>query len=128
MHLGKITYTYQFYKLKSSNSNMVSVILRKMASNKSNVIPKLKLWSARERHTFRPLIVGFHRCCEHWGALLTPLGEFPRNLMGGWGGGGLSQNMGGASGELKMLSKKYLWGSSFDKKVASYKPVSLQIY
>ena len=43
-------------------------------------------------------------------------------------GGGLSQNMGGASGELKMLSKKYLWGSSFDKKVAGYKPVSLQIY
>ena len=44
------------------------------------------------------------------------------------GRGGLSQNMGGASGELKMLSKRYLWGSSFDKKVAGYKPVSLQIY
>ena len=50
------------------------------------------------------------------------MGGAPQNLMGG----GLSQNMGGAWGELKMLSKIPV--KEFDGKVASYKPASLQIY
>ena len=40
--------------------------------------------------------------------------------------GGLRQNMGGAWGELKMLSKIPV--KEFDSKVAGYKPASLQIY
>ena len=47
-----------------------------------------------------------------------------QNLMGG---GGLSQYMGRARGALNAV-KKYLWRSSFDSKVAGYKPASLQIY
>ena len=46
---------------------------------------------------------------------------------GGRGGGGLSQYMGRARGALNAV-KKYLWRSSFDSKVAGYKPASLQIY
>ena len=35
---------------------------------------------------------------------------------------------GGEHWGIKMLSKKYLWRSSFDSKIAGYKPASLQIY
>ena len=51
-----------------------------------------------------------------------------------WGGSskfdgeGLSQYMGGAWGEDENSVEKYLWWSSFDSKVAGYKPASLQIY
>ena len=56
-----------------------------------------------------------HRCWENRGETL-------QNLMGG-GGGGLCQNMGRALEAVK----KYLWRSSFDSKLAGYKPASLQI-
>ena len=44
-----------------------------------------------------------------------------------WGGGGLSQYMGEDGGSLNLNAvEKYLW-SSFDSKVAGYKPASLQV-
>ena len=55
------------------------------------------------------------------------------NMVRGGGGvlkiyrGSSSQNMGGTWGSLKCC-QKYLSRSSFDSKVASYKPASLQIY
>ena len=52
------------------------------------------------------------------------------NMAGGsskFDGGCLSQYMGGSMGGLKCC-QKYLWRSSFDSKVAGYKPASLQIY
>ena len=58
---------------------------------------------------------------------------FPQVLRTWWGsskfdGEGLSQYMGGAWGEDENSFEKYLWWSSFDSKVAGYKPASLQIY
>ena len=43
-------------------------------------------------------------------------------------GKGLSQYMGGAWREDEDSVEKYLWWSSFDSKVAGYKPASLKIY
>ena len=51
-------------------------------------------------------------------------GEILQNLMGG---GGLKSIHGGSMGGLKCC-RKILWRSSFDSKVASYKPGSLQVY
>ena len=42
-------------------------------------------------------------------------------------GGDLSQYMKENEGALNAV-EKYLWRSSFDSKVAGYKPASLQIY
>ena len=58
-----------------------------------------------------------HRCVEH-GGLYPP----PSLLLGG--GSSKFDEHGGALNTLK----KYLWMSSFDSKVAGYKPASLQIY
>ena len=64
---------------------------------------------------------GFPTGVENMGGAL-------QNLMGGGGGGGLSQYMGGSMGGALNAVKKNLWRSSFDSKVAGYKPASLQIY
>ena len=54
------------------------------------------------------------------------MGEGSWKIDGG-GGGSLSQYMGRAWG-TKNAVEKYLWRSSFNSKVADYKPASLQIY
>ena len=59
--------------------------------------------------------------------LIPPLQGFPQVLCSEHGGGGLRQYMGGAKGGLKCC-QKYLWRSSFDSKVAGFKPAGLQIY
>ena len=51
------------------------------------------------------------------------MGGPPQTLMGV-----VKSKHGENMGELKIFLKKYLWRSSFDSKVAGYKPASLQIY
>ena len=53
----------------------------------------------------------------------TSISGFPTGAEKIGGGGGLCQNMGRALEAVK----KYLWRSSFDSKLAGYKPASLQI-
>ena len=66
--------------------------------------------------------LGFPQVLRTWGGGSSKFDE-------GWGGrGGLSQYMGGSMGGALNAVKKNLWRSSFDSKVAGYKPASLQIY
>ena len=79
--------------------------------------------------------IGCHTCAFTVAyAILWLEAGFPtgvENIGGGgllkiwWGS--LSQHMEGMGGAWN-ADKKYLWSSSFDSKVASSKPVGLQIY
>ena len=89
-------------------SEKVSIMFRNFLVT---MVPTKNGMKLRENKTY---IRVSHRCWEHGGS-----SKFD--------GGGLSQYMGGAWGDLECC-QKYLWRSSFDSNVASYKPASLQIY
>ena len=91
----------------------------------------------RDRFDSSPPPVCFHSLFKDPPSPSTTNPGFPTGVenMGGGGGRcskfdgeGLSQYMRGAWGEDENSVERYMWGSSFDSKVAGYKPASLKIY
>ena len=85
--------------------------------NLNSLSENWSFWNKQLFFSIFPMSTTLSHICEH--VQLQCSSKFDR--------GNSSQNMGGAWGSLKCC-QKYLSRSSFDSKVAGYKPASLQLY